>query len=122
MKKFTNDHEWVLVQGGIATVGITDHAQHLLGDLVYVSLPDVGSAFVKGATAAAVESVKAASDIYAPLSGEVVEVNEKLVDQPDLVNSSPMDGGWFFKLKISREAEVGELIDEAAYASLVAGA
>jgi glycine cleavage system H protein len=122
MKKFTNDHEWVLIQGGIATVGITDHAQHLLGDLVYVGLPDVGSAFVRGATAATVESVKAASDIYAPLSGEVVEINQKLAEQPDLANSSPMDGGWFFKINVSRKAEVADLLDEAAYTSLVASA
>jgi glycine cleavage system H protein len=122
MKKFTNDHEWIMVHGDIVTVGITDHAQHQLGDLVYVDLPDVGSIFVKGATAATVESVKAASDIYSPLSGEVVEVNQKLGSEPELVNQSPMDEGWFFKIRISRQDEIENLLDEAAYATLIAGA
>jgi glycine cleavage system H protein len=122
MKKYTDDHEWVVVNGDIATVGITDHAQHHLGDLVYVGLPDVGSNFVEGTTAATVESVKAASDIYSPLSGQVVEVNQKLGSQPDLVNQSPMDEGWFFKIRLSRQDEIGNLLDEAAYAALIAGA
>lgn len=109
-------------QAGIAKVGITDHAQRLLGDLVYVGLPKIGTTFAKGAIVATVESVKAASDIYAPLSGEIIEINEKLIDQPDLVNRSAMAEGWFFTLKLSCGDELRGLLDQKAYTSLVQGA
>src|ERR1039458_8262378 len=115
MLKFTQEHEWVRVEGDVATVGITEHAQKQLGDLVFVELPVAGKRFEKGAPAAVVESVKAASDVYAPVEGEVVEANPAIVDDPSLVNSDPMGAGWFFKLKLADPSEVGALMDEAAY-------
>jgi glycine cleavage system H protein len=113
--KFTKDHEWVRLEGGVVTVGITAYAQEHLGDLVFVELPEIGKRFDKGAPAAVVESVKAASDVYAPVSGEVLETNADIVANPALVNSDPLGAGWFFKLKISDSAEIDELMDEAAY-------
>ena len=101
MLKYTEDHEWLKREGDVATVGITEHAADALGDLVFVQLPEVGATLAKGGGAAVVESVKAASDVFAPLAGEVVEVNEAIVNDPSLVNQDPLDAGWFFKLKIA---------------------
>ncbi len=119
MLKFTAEHEWLKVDGDVATVGITTHAAEQLGDLVFVELPEVGASFDKGGDAATVESVKAASDVYCPLDGEVVEVNQAIVDDPSLVNSDPQGAGWFFKLKLKNKADVEGLLDEAAYKELV---
>ncbi|MFK4003453.1 glycine cleavage system protein GcvH [Qipengyuania sp. NPDC077563] len=118
---FTDEHEWIDLEGETATVGITDFAQGQLGDIVFVELPDVGTVVEKGKDAAVVESVKAASDVYAPLSGEVVEVNEALEDDPALVNSSPEDDGWFFKMTVSDKAELEGLMDDKAYKSFCDG-
>lgn len=118
---FTDEHEWVDVSGDIATVGITDYAQEQLGDIVFVELPEEGKSFTKGDDAAVVESVKAASDIYAPVSGEVVEVNGALEDEPGLVNSEAEEDGWFFKLRVSDPSELSGLMDEAGYKEFVAG-
>ncbi|MDP4538675.1 glycine cleavage system protein GcvH [Qipengyuania sp. DY56-A-20] len=114
---FTDEHEWIDVEGDTATVGITDYAQEQLGDIVFVELPDVGAALTKGKDAAVVESVKAASDVYAPISGEVTEANDALDDDPALVNSSPEEDGWFFKLTIADKAELDGLMDVKAYKS-----
>ena len=118
---FTDEHEWIDVEGDTATVGITDYAQSQLGDIVFVELPEVGSTVDKGKDAAVVESVKAASDIYAPISGEVTESNDALDDDPALVNSSPEEDGWFFKLTIADKAELEGLMDAKAYKSFVEG-
>jgi len=115
MLKFTPDHEWLRVEGDVAVVGITQHAQEQLGDLVFVELPASGKSFEKGAPAAVVESVKAAVDVYAPISGQVVETNSSIVANPALVNSDPMGDGWFFKLKIADPSEIDSLMDETAY-------
>ncbi len=114
-RKFSKEHEWVDVEDGIATVGISDYAQEQLGDLVYIELPEVGQQIALGGQAAVVESVKAASEIYAPVSGEVAEINSALEDEPGLVNGDPTGGGWFFKLKLDDDAELGSLMDEDAY-------
>ena len=119
--KFTEEHEWVAIDGDIGTVGITDYAQEQLGDVVYVELPSVGAEFAKSEQAAVVESVKAASEIYAPVSGAVVEVNPALSDNPALVNESAMIEGWFFKLRIQEPSETDEMMDETAYATFVEG-
>jgi glycine cleavage system H protein len=113
--KFTPDHEWVRVEGDVAIVGITTYAAEQLGDVVYVELPGVGKAFAKGADMAVVESAKAASDVYAPISGEILEVNEAIVANPQLVNDGPEAGGWFVKLKVKDPAELDALMDLAAY-------
>jgi glycine cleavage system H protein len=112
---FTPDHEWLRIEGDIATVGITDYAQSQLGDVVFVELPKVGRSLKKAEAAAVVESVKAASDVYAPISGEVVEVNEAITSEPALVNSDAAGKAWFFKLRITDKGELGGLMDEAAY-------
>jgi glycine cleavage system H protein len=112
---FTTDHEWLRIEDDVATVGITDYAQSQLGDVVFVGLPDVGRTLTKNEVAAVVESVKVASDIYAPISGQVVEVNKDLVTEPSLVNSDAQDRAWFFKIKISDKSELDGLMDEAAY-------
>ena len=119
MLKYTKDHEWLRLDGDIATVGITPYAQEKLGDLVFVELPSVGSKFEQGAAAATVESVKAASDVYAPVAGEIVAVNEKLANEPALVNSAPTGEGWLFKLKVSDPGQLGTLLDEQAYGEIV---
>lgn len=119
MLKFTDDHEWLNVVDGVATVGITNHAVEQLGDLVFVDLPDVGATLSANDSAATVESVKAASDVYCPLDGEVVEVNEAIRNDPSIVNSDPQAGGWFFKLKLANPADADGLMDEAAYLALV---
>jgi glycine cleavage system H protein len=120
MLKFTPDHEWLRLDGEVATVGITNFAQDKLGDLVFVELPSVGAKLKKGAAAATVESVKAASDVYAPVSGEVIEVNAKVSNEPALVNSAPTGDGWLFKLKIADATELGALLDEQAYNATIA--
>src|SRR5450631_2325216 len=112
---FTSDHEWLRIEGDVATIGITDYAQTQLGDVVFVELPKVGRTLKKAEAAAVVESVKAASDVYAPISGEVLEVNEAIVSEPALVNSDAGGNAWFFKLRIADKNELGGLMDEAAY-------
>jgi glycine cleavage system H protein len=119
MLKFTQEHEWVRIEGDVATVGITQHAQQQLGDLVFVELPAAGKTFAKGAPAAVVESVKAASEVYAPVGGNIVEANPAIVADPSLVNSDPMGAGWFFKLKLANASEIDGLMDEAAYKALL---
>ncbi len=119
---FTEDHEWIDVEGSVATVGITDHAQGLLGDIVFVELPAAGTAFEKGATAAVVESVKAASDVFSPVSGTVSEGNAALEDDPALANSAAESDGWFFKIELTDPAELEGLMDEAAYSAFAAQA
>jgi glycine cleavage system H protein len=119
MLKFTKDHEWLRIEGDLATVGITQYAQEQLGDLVFVELPAPGSGFELGAAAAVVESVKAASEVYAPISGKVTDVNQSIVDEPSLVNSDPMGKGWFFKMKIADPSQIEALMDEPAYRALV---
>ena len=112
---FTKEHEWIRVEGDTATVGISDHAQEQLGDIVFVEVPDAGRRVAKGQEAAVVESVKAASDVYSPVSGEVVEGNQAIADDPALVNSDPEGQGWFFKLKLDNPGELDGLMDEGAY-------
>ena len=118
--KFSKDHEWVSVAGDIATIGITNHAQEQLGDVVFVELPAVGKKVSKGGDAAVVESVKAASEVYAPVTGEVVAVNKELEGDPSLVNRGAEGDGWFMKVKISNPADLSELMDKAAYDKFVA--
>ena len=112
---FTKEHEWVRVDGDVATVGISNHAQEALGDIVFAEVPEAGKSLAKGDDAAVVESVKAASDVYAPVGGEVVEGNAALADDPSLINRDPEGEGWFFKLKLSDTSELEGLMDEAAY-------
>ena len=118
--KYTEDHEWIKVEGDIATVGITEHAQDALGDVVFVELPEVGKTLAQKDVAGVVESVKAAADVYMPVSGEVVVVNQALADEPSLANSDPMGAGWFFKVKLAKADEVAALMDEAAYKAFAA--
>jgi glycine cleavage system H protein len=117
--RFTRDHEWIRLDGELAAVGVTDYAQSQLGDVVYVELPEIGRRVEKGKEAAVVESVKAASEVYAPASGEVAEVNEALVADPAKVNADPMGEGWFLKLRLSDLKELEGLLDEAAYRRFV---
>ncbi|PDT91155.1 glycine cleavage system protein H [Bradyrhizobium sp. Y36] len=112
---YTTDHEWLAIDGDVATVGITDYAQQQLGDVVFVELPKVGRALKKAEAAAVVESVKAASDVYAPVTGEVLETNAELAAEPALVNSDAQGKAWFFKIKIADKSELGGLMDDAAY-------
>ena len=119
--KYHEDHEWIRVEGDIGTVGISDYAQEQLGDIVFVDLPETGKSFDQFAEAAVIESVKAASEIYAPVGGEIVEVNDRLADTPGLVNEAPTGDGWFFKLKIADAGELAKLMDEAAYKTFVEG-
>ena len=113
--RYTRDHEWIRLDGDVAVVGISDYAQNQLGDIVYVELPAIGKQLARGAEAAVVESVKAASEIFAPVAGEVVAVNDKLADAPGTVNEFPEEGGWFLKLKVADRAELDALMDAAAY-------
>jgi glycine cleavage system H protein len=115
--KYATTHEWLRLEGDIAVVGITDHAQDALGDLVYVELPDVGDVLHAGDEAGVVESVKAASDIYAPVSGEVIAINETLSDSPEIVNSEPYDGGWLYKIRIADASELDALMTAEEYAA-----
>jgi glycine cleavage system H protein len=118
--RYTKDHEYVRLDGDVATVGITEHAQEQLGDIVFVELPQVGKSVEQGAEAAVVESVKAASEVYAPLSGEVIEVNAALEGEPAKVNADPLGDGWFLKLKVKDKSQFEALMDEAAYNAFVA--
>ena len=120
--KYTEDHEWLNIEGDVATVGITHHAQDALGDVVFVDLPEVGKTFNQKDVAGVVESVKAAADVYMPLSGEIVQVNEALRADPSLANSDPLGAGWFFKAKLSDASQLDTLMDEASYASFAAAA
>jgi glycine cleavage system H protein len=119
--RYTDQHEWVRVEGDVAVVGISDYAQGQLGDVVFVELPEIGKKVKKGAEAAVVESVKAASEVYAPVSGEVVAVNDALNGDPAMVNRAPTKDGWFLKICLSDKSEIAKLMDEAAYAKFVAG-
>ncbi|ASG68440.1 glycine cleavage system protein H [Francisella halioticida] len=114
--KYTKSHEWIKIDGDEVTVGITEHAQSLLGDLVYVELPEVGEELSTGDDSCVVESVKAASDVYSPLDGKIIEVNESLVDDPSQVNNAPYKDGWLFKLKIADESQLVDLLSAEAYA------
>lgn len=116
---FTDDHEWLRVEGGIATVGITDYAQEQLGDLVFVELPEAGRKLAKGDVAVVVESVKAASDVYAPVDGEIIESNGALASDPALVNSAATGDGWLWKMKLADEGQLAGLLDEAGYKALI---
>ena len=120
--KYAKSHEWVRVDGTQATVGITDHAQHELTDVVFVELPEPGKKVKAGESCAVVESVKTASDIYSPVSGEILEVNKAVVDNPALVNTEPYGGGWFYKIKLSAPAETGQLLGAEEYHKLIGGA
>ncbi|MDP2451948.1 glycine cleavage system protein GcvH [Polaromonas sp.] len=122
MIKYTEDHEWINVDGDIATVGITPHAQDALGDVVFVDLPSVGSTLAQKEVAGVVESVKAAADVYMPISGEVTEVNEALRDDPSLANTAPLGAGWFFKVKLSDKSQLDALMDETSYTTFSATA
>jgi glycine cleavage system H protein len=119
-KRFTEEHEWISVQDGIGTIGITDFAQEHLGDIVFVQLPEIGKSLAKGAAVAVVESVKAASDIYTPVSGEVVAVNDTLEASPETVNQEAMGKGWFFKIKLSQASELDGLMTDDEYKAFVA--
>jgi glycine cleavage system H protein len=120
--KYAKSHEWVRVSGDVATVGITDHAQHELTDVVFVELPEVGRKVKAGETCAVVESVKTASDIYSPVSGEIVKVNKTVADNPALVNSEPFAGGWFYQIKLSNPSELNELLSPEQYKAQIGGA
>jgi glycine cleavage system H protein len=119
--KFTEEHEWIRLEGDIATVGITDYAQNQLGDVVYVELPKPGQKVEKGKQAAVVESVKAASEVFAPVTGEVVEANQALVDEPATINADPMGRGWFMKLRLADKSQLDGLMDEAGYKKFTEG-
>ena len=120
--KYSKSHEWVSIadDGVTVTIGITDHAQDLMGDMVFIELPEVGASYGTGDDCAVVESVKAASDVYAPIAGEVIEVNEALGDAPEILNSDPYGDGWLFKMTISDKEELNELLDASAYEDLIA--
>ncbi len=118
--RFTKSHEWIKVESQVATVGITNYAQKQLGDIVFVEMPDVGTKIKQLAQFGTVESTKAASELYSPLSGEILEVNNKLVDNPQWINESPLDDGWILKIKLENSAELENLMDEAAYKEFVA--
>jgi len=117
--KYTEEHEWVKVEGGIAIVGITDFAQNELSDIVYVELPEVGKNIKKGDVIATVEAVKTVADVYSPVSGEIIEVNEKLKDEPSIINNDPYGEGWIAKVKMENPEEINALLDHAAYKKLV---
>jgi glycine cleavage system H protein len=119
--KYAKSHEWVRVEGDTATVGITDHAQHELTDIVFVELPAVGRQVKAGEACAVVESVKTASDIYSPVSGQVLAINQAVADNSALVNSDPYTAGWFYRIKLTHPAELGTLLDAAAYRALIGG-
>jgi glycine cleavage system H protein len=118
--KYSEDHEWISIEGDVGTIGITDFAQEQLGDIVFVELPEAGTALGKGDQAGVVESVKAASEIYAPVAGEIVEANDILADTPETVNAAPESGGWFFKIRLADMTELDGLMDEAAYKAFIA--
>lgn len=117
-RKYVKSHEWAKLDGDVATVGITEHAQKLLGEIVFADLPDIGTEAVAGERAAALESVKAAADIYAPIAGEIVQVNESLQDAPDAINEGPHEDGWLFKIKVSDPSDMDSLLDAKSYEKL----
>lgn len=119
MKKFSDQHEWIVVEDAIGTVGISDYAQQQLGDVVFTELPAIGKQLFRGAEAAVVESVKAASEVYSPVSGEVTEINPHLEGSPDLVNTAPESEGWFFKIRLTDPAELENLMDETEYKKFI---
>ncbi|NLU09657.1 MAG: glycine cleavage system protein GcvH [Tepidanaerobacter acetatoxydans] len=119
--KYTEEHEWIFVEDSLGKIGITDHAQEELGDVVYVELPEVGDKIVKGEPFGSVESVKAASDLFAPVSGTVVEINEALIERPELVNERPYDDGWMIVVEVEDESELDDLLTPAEYKKLVEG-
>ena len=118
--KYSEDHEWISVDGDIGKVGITNHAQSLLGDIVFIELPEVGRTIEAGGEAGVIESVKAASDLFSPVTGKIVEINEALDSEPSLVNSDPSGNGWFFKIKLSDTDELDSLMDETSYKEMIA--
>lgn len=120
-RKYTQEHEWVQVDGDIGTIGVTEFAASELGDIVFVELPESGSEFSAGDTVGTIESVKAVADLYLPVSGEIVEINDAVVDSPELVNSDPMDEGWLVKVKLADPAELESLLDAGAYQNLLGG-
>ncbi len=120
-RKYSQEHEWILQEDDIATIGVTDHAAGELGDVVFVELPEVGAEFNQGDSVGTIESVKAVADLYLPVSGEIVAVNEAVADSPELVNQSPMDDGWLMKVKLSDPSEVENLLAAAAYEGLLGG-
>lgn len=120
-RKYTQEHEWVRIEGEVGTIGVTDFASNELGDIVFVELPEVGDEFSQGDTVGTVESVKAVADLFIPVSGEVVAVNEAVVDSPELVNSEPMDDGWLIQVKLDDVTEMDNLLDAAAYQELLGG-
>ena len=120
-RKYTQEHEWVLIEDDVATIGVTDFAAGELGDIVFVELPEIGSEFSQGDTVGTIESVKAVADLYLPVSGEIVAINEAVVDSPELVNNDPMDDGWLLKVKLSDATEADQLLDAAAYGQLLGG-
>lgn len=120
-RKYTQEHEWVMVEDGVGTVGVTDFAASELGDIVFVELPEIGSEFDQGETVGTIESVKAVADLFIPVSGEIVEINEAVVDGPEMVNSNPMDDGWLIKVRLSEPGELDALMDAAAYNDLLGG-
>lgn len=120
-ERYSDQHEWIKLDGNVGTVGISDYAQNALGDVVYVEMPEVGASFAKDDEVAVVESVKAASEIYAPVGGEIVKINSAVEDDPSLVNTSPMDDGWFFKLRVEDPSAVEQLMTEDEYQSFVEG-
>ena len=119
--KYTKEHEWIRIDGDVGTIGISNFAQEQLGDVVFVDLPEIGKSVAAGDEAAVIESVKAASELYAPVSGEIIEVNSALGDTPELVNSDPTGEGWFIKIRLSKSEELQTLMDEAAYTAFAAG-
>ena len=120
MIRYSKEHEWVRVDGDSATVGISEHAVSELGDITFVELPEVGNSVSKDDSVAFIESVKAASDVYTPISGEITEVNERLEDEPEIINASPLDEGWIYKMKVSDSSELDTLMDEEAYKAYIA--
>ncbi len=120
-ERYTEQHEWIRLDGDVGTVGISEYAQNALGDVVYVELPEVGASFAKDDEVAVVESVKAASEVYAPVGGEIIKVNSALEDDPSLVNTSPLDDGWFFKIRVEDPSAVSQLMTEDEYQSFVEG-
>ncbi|MEN8007082.1 MAG: glycine cleavage system protein GcvH [Candidatus Krumholzibacteriota bacterium] len=120
-RKYTQEHEWILIEDGVGTIGITDFAAGELGDVVFVELPEPGSEFSQGDTVGTIESVKAVADLFVPVSGEIVAVNDAVVDSPELVNSDPLEDGWLMKVKLSDAAEADQLLDAAAYGQLLGG-
>lgn len=120
-RKYTQEHEWVQVEGEIGTVGVTDFAAAELGDVVFVELPEIGSEFSQGDTVGTIESVKAVADLYMPVSGEIVEINDTVVEGPELLNKDPLDDGWLFKVRISDPSELEQLLDAGAYNKLIGG-